>query len=97
MPYLGVFGVELKKNLCEIWNHHPWICLIAKYREIMKIPKFGTKSALFGYFLARTLKNYCHNWNQHLRISVIVKFCEETKMLKFRNKNALLGIFGQEF
>ena len=26
----------------------------------MKMPKFGTKNALFGYFWARILKNYCH-------------------------------------
>ena len=62
----------------------------------MKMPKFGAKCALFGYFLARILKNYCRIWNQHLRISVIVKFCEETKIPKFGTKNDLLGIFDQE-
>ena len=50
------------------------------------MPKFGTKVALFGYFLARILKNYCPIWNQHLQISVIGKFCEETKMPKFGTK-----------
>ena len=34
----------------------------------MKMPKFGTKSALFGYFWARILKNYCHIWDQHPQI-----------------------------
>ena len=62
----------------------------------MKMPKFGIKSALFGYFWARILKNYCHISNQHLRMSVIAKFCEETKMPKGGTKNALLGIFDQE-
>ena len=71
------------------------------------MPKFGTKSALFGYFWAGIWKNYCHIWNQHLRISVIVKICEETKIAKFRTQNTsfgyfspnmpYLGIFGQEF
>ena len=60
------------------------------------MPKFGTKCALFGYFLGRILKNYCHTWNQHLRINVIAKFCDETKMPKCGTKNALLGIFDQE-
>ena len=78
---------------CHIWNQNPWICLIAKYCEIMKMPKFGTKSALFGYFWARILKNYCHIWNQHLRICLIAKFCEETKMPEFGTKNALFGCF----
>ena len=43
------------------------------------MPKFGSKSALFGCFLARILNNYGHILNQHVRISVIAKFCEETK------------------
>ena len=51
--YLVIFGLEFKKkNYCHIWNQHPWICVIAKHREITKMPKFGTKSALFGYFWA---------------------------------------------
>ena len=56
------------------------------------MPKYKTKSALFGYFRVRILKNYCHTWNQHLRISVIVKFCEETKMAKFGTKMGFLGL-----
>ena len=78
---------------CHIWNQNPWICLIAKYCEIMKMPKFGTKNALFVYFWASILKNYCHIWNQHPQICLIAKFCEETKMLKFGTKNALFGYF----
>ena len=90
------FWAGIWKQYYHIWNQHPRICLIAKFREKTKIPKFGTKNALFGYFWARILKNYCHIWNQHLRISVIAKFCEETKMPKFGTKNDLLGIFDQE-
>ena len=30
------------------------------FREKTKMPKFGTKNALFGYFWAKTLKRYCH-------------------------------------
>ena len=60
------------------------------------MPKFGTKRALFGYFLARILKNYFRIWNPHLRISVSAKVCEETKMSKFGTRNALLGKFDQE-
>ena len=43
------------KNYCHIWNQHPRICLIAKFREIAKLSKFGTKNALFGYVWARIL------------------------------------------
>ena len=79
---------------CNIWNQNPWICLIEKYREIMKMPKCGSKNALFGYFCTRTSKNYYRIWNQQLQISVIAKFCEETKMSKFGTKNTWFGYFG---
>ena len=103
----GIFGLEFEKKYCHVWNQHPQICLIAKYHQIMKMTKFGTKSTLFGYFWARIFKNYYHIWNQHLQISVTVLFCEKTKMPKFGTKNALfeyfwskmsyLGIFGLGF
>ena len=57
------------------------------------MPKFVTKSGLFGYFSARILKNYSHIWNQHLQLPVIAKFCEETKMPKFGTKNVLFECF----
>ena len=94
MAYLDIFWAKIKKNnYCCIWNWHTWICLIAKYCEIMKMPKFGTKSALFGYFWDRFLKNYCRIWNQNLRICLLAKFCEETKMFKFGTKNVLFEYF----
>ena len=65
MPYLILFFFFFFK-LCHIWNHHSQICLNAKFREKMTMPKFGTKNALFGYFWTRIFKNYCHIWNQHL-------------------------------
>ena len=49
----GIFGLEFEKKYCHVWNHHPRIYLIENYIEIMKMPKFGTKSALFGYFWAK--------------------------------------------
>ena len=94
MPYLGVFGLEFtKKELLSIWSQHPWICQVAKYREIMKMTKSGTKIALLGYFWAKISKSYSHIWNQSLWFSAIVKFCEETKTPKFGTKNALFECF----
>ena len=37
---------RILKNYFYIWNQHPRIWLNAK----MKIPKFGVKNALYGYF-----------------------------------------------
>ena len=60
------------------------------------MPKFGNKTALFGYFWARSLKNYCHIWNQLLRICLFARFRKKTKMPKLRTKNALFGYFWQK-
>ena len=68
MPYLGIFGLECLNNYCHIWNQHPQICLIAKFRQKTKMPKFGTKNALFGCFWAKILKRYRHISNAHPQI-----------------------------
>ena len=62
-----------------------------------EMPKFGTKSALFGYFWAKILKYYCHIRNQRLRISLIAKFCEEKKCLNLGPKLPDLDILRLEF
>ena len=38
------------KNYCHIWNEHLRICLISKFCKETKMPKFGTKNAIFCYF-----------------------------------------------
>ena len=53
MSYLGIFGLEFRKNYGHIWNQHPRIGLIAKFHGKRKMPKFGAKNALFGYFLRK--------------------------------------------
>ena len=54
----------------------------------LKIPKFGTKNALFGYFGAGISKNYCHISNQLPRI------CRSCCKILRKNKNSqALGIF----
>ena len=58
--------------------------------------KFGTKSASFWNFWARSMKNYCYVLNQHSQICLFAKFREKLKMYKSWNKSAVLGIFGLE-
>ena len=55
------------------------------------MPKFGTKSARFGYLKARVIKNYCRISNKHPRICLLGKFRGKTKTPKFGTKNALFG------
>ena len=57
------------------------------------MPKFGTKSPLFGYLWARILRNYSHIWNQDPQICQIARYREKIKMAKFGTKNAFFGVF----
>ena len=87
------FWARILKNYCHIWNHYPQICLFAKFHKKTKMPKFGAKSAWFGYFGVGIWKQYCHIWNQDPGIYLTAKFDQKTKMSKFGTKNALFGYF----
>ena len=92
LAYLDIFGLEFfKKTYCHIWNKHP--CLIAKYREIMKTPKFATKIALFGYFWARSLEKLLSYLKSAPSKLPICKITRKAKIPKFGTKNALFGYF----
>ena len=54
--YLGIFGLEFQKIIVTYWSQHPWNCLIAQFREKIKMSKFVTKNVLFQYFCALILK-----------------------------------------
>ena len=47
MPHLYIFGLKYENNIVifEIST--------LEFREIMKMPKFGTKNVVCGYFWAR--------------------------------------------
>ena len=63
-----LFYCHFQKSFCHVWNQNLRICLNAKFREKMKMPKFGTKNVLFGYFWTRIFKNFCHIWVKHPQI-----------------------------
>ena len=48
----GKYRARISKNCCPILNHKPKICLIAKFIEEKKPPKFAAKNVLSGYFWA---------------------------------------------
>ena len=54
--FFGTFRLELKKKYCDIWNPYARICVIPKFFEITKMPKFKNKNAFLGYFGARLMK-----------------------------------------
>ena len=49
----GYFQARFLKNHCHITNIHPQICQIVNFGKKIKMPKFGAKIALFGYFCAK--------------------------------------------
>ena len=52
----GQRGTRIWKYYCRIWNRHYQISLTAKFLEIIKMPKFGTKNHLLAYFWATICK-----------------------------------------
>ena len=74
----------MKSTLSNLSDFKVW-CKI-------RILKFLTKNALFGYFWVGIWKKYCHIRNQHPRIYQIAKL-RGKKMPKFGIKNALFGYF----
>ena len=88
-PNLGIFALDVKKNLLPYLKSGTSNFSICKFCKKTKMPKFGNKYACFGCFLVGTWKQYCHIWSQYPQISPLVKFREETKNCK----NTLSGYF----
>ena len=56
LPYLGIFGLEFENNI-DIFEMSKLILFqLQSLAKKTKMPKFGTKNTLFGYFWARILK-----------------------------------------
>ena len=87
--------VSLSLNLnkyCHIWNHHPWICLLEKFAEKIKIPIFETM--VYWITLNKKLEQilfYLKSAPSNLSHSKILQ--KKNKILKFQTKNALFGYF----
>ena len=47
---LEYFSPGILKNYCHIWNQHLRISVTAKFCKETRIPTFGIKNTLFGYF-----------------------------------------------
>ena len=60
MPYLGIFGLKFKRTIVIFETSTLKFVYLQNLGEKIKMPKFGTKSALFVYFCTRILKNYFH-------------------------------------
>ena len=89
-----VFSGDNFKNTIVILEISPTqFCLFPKFDQKTEMPRFRTRIAWFGYFVAEIWKQYCLVRNQHPHISLIAKFLRKTKMRKFGIKNPLFGYF----
>ena len=82
----GWFWTGIWKKYCHIWDHHPWICLKAKFSIELKILKFCTKSAWIRYFWGGIR-------NQQLKIFSIAKFPGKVRSSKLGTKDNLISVF----
>ena len=88
MPSLGVFGVEFKKTILIF---EVSAIKFVKFCEKVKLPKFGTKNAISGYFWGKILKSYSHIGNQHPESCLNANCRKKTKMPKFGCQSHLFG------
>ena len=90
--HLGIFGLEFENVvILEISNLE---FAIAKFCEIKKIPKFGIKSALFGYFGLTLLKKTVVMFEiSTLKFFLLQNFVKRQKLLNLGSKIPYLGIF----
>ena len=69
-----------------------------KYCEVMKMPKFGTKNAWYGYFCSRIPKKLLSYLKSAPSNLSFAKCHKKAIMHKFATKNVwLLSIFGLQF
>ena len=89
--YLDTFRLEFGQIYCQIFQN-------AKFCVKVKIFKFWTKYALFGFFGKQFLKTIVIFEISALGICLIRKFGAKIKILKFGIKEiSYLSIFGLEF
>ena len=59
MPYLGIFRLEFENNIVIFEISTLKFAQVQNCEKKTKLPKFGTKNALFRYFWARIFKSCC--------------------------------------
>ena len=91
-------GWNSKKLLnCDILHQHPQIFPNTKFRPKIKILKFGTKTALIGYFGLEFQKTNIVFEINILQFVNTQRSIQKQKILNFGPKTLYLGIFGLQF
>ena len=85
MPYLGFFRLTFERKLL-LYLKQPRILQNAKLHAELKILKFGTKYALFGYFWAEILKNIVIFEVSALECVYLQCFVRKSKFLNLEQK-----------
>ena len=93
MPYLGIRFLEKLLLYLKSAPSNLSKKTSRKFHEKIKMSKFWTKEAWFGYSWIEIWKQYCPIWNQHSRICLLAEFRGKTKMHELGIKNTLIGYF----
>ena len=95
ISYLGVLGSNFEESLWY-WNQHSRICLIFKFREKKKMPRFVTKKCVFLSIFGLECENNIVRLKWAPSNLSIAKVCNKIKIPKLGTKISYLGIFGLE-
>ena len=60
MAYLSIFRQKFENAVIVIEPSALEFAYLQNFVQEHKMPKFGTKNTLFGYFWAGNFKKYCH-------------------------------------
>ena len=91
------FSLGTPKNFYRVGNQHHRICLTTKFGRKTKIPKFGTKNALFVRFWAKYFKKIAIFEINTLDFVYLQNFVKNQKCPNLRPKMLFFRIFGVEF
>ena len=98
MPYLGIFGKEIQESIAIFGMSTLDFVKLRNFVKKMKMLKFGTKNAWFGYFWARNSKKTIVVFEiSTLKFVRLRNFVKKWKCLNVGPKMPYLGISGQEF
>ena len=97
MQYFGIFGLAFENKYYHIWNQHPRICLIAKFCEKPKMPKFGTKNAylsISGLHNVRAILSYLKSAPSNLSNCKILR--KKTKKVRAKTWQVYCHTWNQD-
>ena len=93
MSYLGIFGTNVWKYYCHIWNQHCQICLVAKLPKKQKYLDLRPEIPGLDIFGLEFGNNLAIFEISTLKFLILQNFRKKQKSLNLRPKMLYLGVF----